>query len=254
MTEPVTPEQGESIQTGSGLVTTGTLFSVLSTDNKTCGEQDDWVITYMDLITLLLTVFIVLLAFADHNSEAGFNEVSRSIAMASQGKVETISEPEQPHADPDQDEFEHLATMLQRQFDASGLTDSVDIQQTLGKLHIQLSDKILFASGDASFTPQAMATLEPLLAMLLDSQYDISVEGHTDNIPINTPRFPSNWELSAARASNVVRHLIVQGIAPERLRAVGYADSRPVDGNIDAESRSKNRRVTLILSREVEPD
>lgn len=258
MTEQVTPAQEKETPTDGGpVVTTGTLLTLLSTNNRVDGEQDDWVTTYMDLITLLLTVFIVLLAFADHSSEAGFNEVSRSIAVASQGKAETPPQPHperEPRPDPGNEEFEQLGAALQKQFDASGLTDSVDIQQTPGKLHIQLSDKILFASGEASFTPQAMATLEPLLAMLIDSEYDITVEGHTDNIPINTPRFPSNWELSAARASNVVRHLIDQGIAPARLRAIGYADSRPVDDNADEESRSRNRRVTLILSTEAEPD
>jgi chemotaxis protein MotB len=83
--------------------------------------------------------------------------------------------------------------------------------------------------------------------------YQLSVEGHTDNVPIQTARYPSNWELSSARAARVTRKLIEQGVAADRIRAIGYGDTRPRSENDSAEGRAKNRRVTFVLQVETEP-
>jgi chemotaxis protein MotB len=90
--------------------------------------------------------------------------------------------------------------------------------------------------------------MAPIIDLLANNRLMISVEGHTDNIPISTAQFPSNWELSAARAISVVRLLQQRGIDGQRLRAIGYADSLPLQSNDTAEGRAVNRRVNLVLS------
>ena len=90
--------------------------------------------------------------------------------------------------------------------------------------------------------------LDKLVPLLARGGHTITVEGHTDNVPISTPQFPSNWELSAARASTVVRHLIARGIPADRLSAVGYADTRPLAANDTEAGRAKNRRVSIIIA------
>lgn len=189
-------------------------------------EEDSWVTTYMDLLTLLLVLFVVLLANADLSDD----KQSAQPSMAAQSGLGAMQ------------------SRIQEQFAGAGLGDSVNVSLSPGKLNIRLNDKILFDSGEAEFNQQAARVMQPLLSTLADSNLQISVEGHTDNIPISTARFPSNWELSAARAISVVRFLQNNGIAAQRLRAIGYADSQPLQPNDTAEGRSENRRVNLILT------
>ncbi|SFR53320.1 chemotaxis protein MotB [Pseudidiomarina maritima] len=189
-------------------------------------EEDSWVTTYMDLLTLLLVLFVVLLANADLSGD----KQSAQPSMAAQSGLGAMQ------------------SRIQEQFAGAGLGDSVNVSLSPGKLNIRLNDKILFDSGEAEFNQQAARVMQPLLSTLADSNLQISVEGHTDNIPISTARFPSNWELSAARAISVVRFLQNNGIAAQRLRAIGYADSQPLQPNDTAEGRSENRRVNLILT------
>lgn len=112
---------------------------------------------------------------------------------------------------------------------------------------LRLDESLLFDSGRAQLTESGREVLQALDEVVLDFDGEISVEGHTDNVPINTQRFPSNWELSSARAISVVRFLQRQGVDPSRLRAVGYADSRPLANNDTAAGRAANRRVELLL-------
>jgi len=189
-------------------------------------EEDSWVTTYMDLLTLLLVLFVVLLANADLSGES--KSTNQSLVA--------------------QDGLGAMQSRIEEQFAGAGLGDSVNVSLSPGKLNIRLNDKILFDSGEAEFNQQAAAVMQPLLTMLADSDLHISVEGHTDNVPINTSRFPSNWELSAARAISVVRYLQTNGIGAERLRAIGYADSQPLQSNSTTAGRSENRRVNLVLT------
>lgn len=109
----------------------------------------------------------------------------------------------------------------------------------------------MFASGQAELTAQGRGVIESLVEVLESFDGQISVEGHTDNIPIATARFPSNWELSAARAIAVVRHLESEGLDIYRMRAVGYADTQPMENNTTPEGRAANRRVELILRQQL---
>jgi chemotaxis protein MotB len=132
-------------------------------------------------------------------------------------------------------------------FNNSELRDRVEVSVHGGGVNLEISDRILFTPANAALTPSGMAVLEGLADTLKAQPYLLSIEGHTDNSPIKTARFPSNWELSTARAAIVARHLVKQGIPAERIRAIGYADTRPRADNQTPEGRSRNRRVSLLL-------
>jgi chemotaxis protein MotB len=112
---------------------------------------------------------------------------------------------------------------------------------------VDINASALFTAGEAQVQSQALPALEGLAQVLAPLPNDIEVEGHTDANPISAARYPSNWELSSARASSVVRLLIDHGVAPVRLVAVGYADTRNVSPNFTPEGRSQNRRVTVMI-------
>jgi chemotaxis protein MotB len=113
-----------------------------------------------------------------------------------------------------------------------------------------LTDKLLFDSGEATLKPQGLPLLSDVAQLLnLDKSHPIIVEGHTDNVPISTLVFPSNWELSTSRATNVVRYLISQRVSRPRLAAAGYADLNPVASNATMPGRALNRRVDIVFER-----
>ena len=132
-------------------------------------------------------------------------------------------------------------------FNNSELRDRVEVSVQGGGVNLEISDRILFTPANAALTPSGMAVLEGLAGALKAQPHLLSIEGHTDNSPIETARFPSNWELSTARAAIVARHLVKQGIPAQRIRAIGYADTRPRADNQTPEGRSRNRRVSLLL-------
>lgn len=129
----------------------------------------------------------------------------------------------------------------------STLQDRIEVTVQPGGVNLEISDSILFLPASAALTMGGMQLLDELAATLRAHPYALSVEGHTDNVPIETARFPSNWELASARATLVTRHLIQQGLAPERVRAIGYADTRPRADNQTADGRARNRRVSFVL-------
>jgi chemotaxis protein MotB len=113
-----------------------------------------------------------------------------------------------------------------------------------------LTDQLLFASGQATLQPEGFPLLNEVAQLLnVDQSHPITVEGHTDNVPISSSKYPSNWELSTDRATTVVRYLISKGVNHQRLGAVGYADLHPLTSNATAGGRAKNRRVEIVLQR-----
>jgi len=239
-------------------------------------EEDDqalWLLTMVDLKTLLLTLFVILVAYAYYEPDRydgapGVGvEITRDTpqtallppdAMPEQPEQELddplrppepplIEEP--PKAEP-ADELDQAADQLRAEL--AGMDDQVELSVTEGRVNLRIRDNILFDPGAARLSSEGLRLLEELARRLADSDYPISVEGHTDNIPIRTLRFPSNWELSVARATSVLRYLASQGIDEKRLRAVGHADTRPVASNDTPEGRAANRRVDLVVH--VRPD
>lgn len=202
------------------------------------GEDESWLIIYLDVITLLLVIFIVIMTMMDWG-KGGVIRVGEyqgpDVELGGQvGQIiESLEEEDAP--DP------VLALSLK------GLGEDIEVTAVEGVLRLRISNEILFASGEAELTDQGLAVIADLAAILAPLEETIAVEGHTDNIPIQTSRFPSNWELSTARATRVVRHLVENAIAPTRLRATGYAETRPLVDNATPQGRSLNRRVELIL-------
>lgn len=128
-----------------------------------------------------------------------------------------------------------------------GLDKRLKISQKAKGIHLEVRDNVLFAEASAELKPEGLRLLADLAEILLQHKGIISVEGHTDNKPISNQRFPSNWELSSARATTVTRDLITHGLDSKKLRAVGYADTRPLESNSTSKGRARNRRVSLIL-------
>jgi chemotaxis protein MotB len=151
----------------------------------------------------------------------------------------------------EQDSFVALAHKLNAYARAHGFGNEVQaVVQRRGLVVRVLTDKVLFASGQATLQPEGGPLLEEVAQLLnVDQSHPITVEGHTDNVPIATAQFPSNWELSTARATTVVRFLIAHNVNRGRLGAVGYADLHPIASNATDAGRALNRRVEIVLMR-----
>jgi chemotaxis protein MotB len=151
----------------------------------------------------------------------------------------------------EQESFRALQKKLNAYAKAHGFSDKVQTMiERRGLVVRVLTDKLLFDSGQATLQPVGDPLLEEVATLLnVDKTHPITVEGNTDNQPIATAMFPSNWELSTARATTVVRFLIAHGVSAERLAAAGYAALHPVDSNATATGRGRNRRVDIVLMR-----
>lgn len=208
------------------------------------GEEDNaWLITYLDMLTLLVTVFVLMLAYSTFQPDK-FTAMKEAVSE----EVGKESQPAAPQpADARPDPARQLAQRLASQLGQSGLQDLVKMDIEDSRLTLQIQEKILFPSGGAELNPQGGQVLERLAPMFMAPGQMISVEGHTDNIPINTGIFPSNWELSSSRATRVVRYLAERGVPPNRLRAIGYGEMRPLADNADEQGRSVNRRVSIVI-------
>jgi chemotaxis protein MotB len=151
----------------------------------------------------------------------------------------------------EQQSFVALQKKLNAYAKAHGFSDKVQtVIERRGLVVRVLTDKLLFDSGQATLQPAGDPLLEEVATLLnVDKSHPITVEGNTDTQPIATSQFPSNWELSTARATTVVRFLIAHGVSAERLAAAGYAALHPVDSNATAAGRARNRRVDIVLMR-----
>lgn len=273
-------------------------------------DQDGWLLSFVDVLTLLLTLFVLLLAY-QHGAGERAEEAARGrtqiaplpdasppqrpvlrtaaaaepardetrallpddlallnpwqadwmgplLTQVAQADVSAGSEAADVNGEPEQlgdraappdtgavsrDPLDRLLEELNE----PGLQGRVEVTRQPGGLDLEISDSILFTPASAALTVGGRALLDELAGVLASLPYELSVEGHTDDRPIATERFPSNWELASARASGVTRHLIGQGIAAGRVRAIGYADTRPRADNASAEGRARNRRVSFIL-------
>ncbi|WP_249978992.1 OmpA/MotB family protein [Vreelandella olivaria] len=206
------------------------------------GEGDEgWLTSYLDVLTLLITLFVLLLALTPPGGGAAFDSdrmrTASAITSLPLASLATGIHPRHSGLQPQMTEVN---------------IPGVSVSQGQEGVTLRIDDSLLFPSGDAVLTPQGQDVLESLISVLEAFDGQISVEGHTDNIPISTARFPSNWELSVGRAIAVVRHLEHQGIAISRMRAVGYADTQPMESNATSDGRAANRRVELLLRQQVE--
>lgn len=214
-------------------------------------DPNCWMVTFSDLLGLLLTFFVLLFAMKSmdkgklHEALGYFR--GGGIGVLELGEKTPFSRPDIIKK-PSQKRTTFSAGELRRLLEVKGLKEKVHVGSDKRGIVLTLSNTILFDSGTAELKPDAERLLDNLIEITKETDYLIMVEGHTDDIPISSPNYPSNWELSTARAARVARYLLkVDGLRPERFSVVGYADTRPIISNHTSENRAKNRRVELIL-------
>ncbi|MHB1650921.1 MAG: flagellar motor protein MotB [Desulfitobacteriaceae bacterium] len=255
--------------------------------------SDRWLLTYADLITLLMIFFVVLYSISKVDAtkfQAIADSLSKALGGGTPARMDIADHPAGPKLltsgnppvqskdsstqkgtqNPPASNNQAAANDKQGQgnIDQENLTIEVikakldkfaadnHIQTTLVSsieergLVVSIQDTLLFDSGSATITPRARQILTKISAVLASAPNYIKVEGHTDNLPIHTPQFPSNWELSVLRATNVVQILITEGGIPaDHLSATGYGEYRPIAANDTEAGRSINRRVDLVILR-----
>ncbi len=253
-------------------------------------NHERWLLTYADMITLLMVLFIVLFAISvvdkkkfaaladglSHNFGATNKVLPAGTGVLDGGKTsnndqgQLAANPAQPLSPIDQVEVsqqklqqtlkdnlikQEQQTLLdaKQQIEAAlkakGLQNSASFKLTSRGLVVSIvTDQVLFDTGQANLKPVGQEVLDAVAPALLKLPNDVSVEGHTDNVPITGGLFASNWELSAVRATTVLRYLIAHdGLQPDRLAATGYADTKPVVPNDSPAHQAQNRRVELVV-------
>lgn len=240
-------------------------------------NKERWLISYADFITLLFAFFVVMYSVSSVNEgkykvlsetlNGVFNAPQRSLNPIAVGDhppdiQQTTGEdvipapvseaPRNPPEDAEQRSanLRTMANQLSVAFSDLINQGVVTLETNDRWIELSLRNSLLFGSGDAEPHFDAFPILQSIADILKDHDNAIKVEGFTDNRPIQTAVFPSNWELSAARASAVVRVLTMDGVDPQRMAAVGYGQYQPVARNDTAEGRSRNRRVVVLISRE----
>ncbi len=217
----------------------------------------EWMATYSDMMTLLLCFFVLLFAMSTidiQKFQAVVQSMNGSLGVLDQGTTVNM-EPlinNFPNDSPSEtnEEFKQLKAEIEEFLEENELQGSVMVEINERGLLIRFMDKVLFDSGKADLKPAAQQIIFKVSEILKETINNIKIEGHTDNRPIRTQRFPSNWELSSQRASNVLHYLEEScGIEKTRLSTSGYADTRPIDTNETVEGRQNNRRVDIIILR-----
>ena len=233
-----------------------------------------WLVSYADFITLLFAFFVVMYAISSIN-EGKYRVLSDSLVSAFQEKQtsdkliymgqrqseilsgtgkpigksvpQRSAEEANPAVKKETEEMKQIARNVQTAMSSLVEQGQVRVTRSPRGIMVEINASTLFPSGDATLQPNSAQALAAVAQVLSQVDNPIQVEGHTDNIPIRSLAFPSNWELSSARAGSVVRLLTEAGLPPNRLVAIGYADNKPVDTNATVEGRSRNRRVNVLI-------
>ncbi|MBE9608559.1 flagellar motor protein MotD [Chitinilyticum piscinae] len=231
-------------------------------------NHERWLVSYADFITLLFAFFVVMYAISSVN-EGKYRVLSDSLVtafkqpptstkviqlgnqtvMGAPPKAVALPAPPVPNqATAEQArKMQEMASKVKSSLDTLIDQGKVKVTQSKRGIAVEISDSILFDTGRAELQAPSIDALTKLALLVKDTDNLIQIEGHTDNAPINSPQFPSNWELSGARAASVVRVFAAAGVAPQRMVAIGYGEYRPMDSNDSPESRARNRRVTLNI-------
>lgn len=242
-------------------------------------NHERWLVSYADFITLLFAFFVVMYAISSIN-EGKYRVMSDSIVDAfknapTSSKPVHISQPQdsesgeikikpiplEKQAGDAQNKNEKELRREKMKAVAHDLLNAVDplvrggqvrVTESNRGVSIEINASLLFAPAHADLNQETIQVLREVARVLAMDTHQVRIEGHTDNLPISSPVFPSNWELSSARASSVTRLFVENGVAPQRIVVIGYADNQPVDSNDTMEGRARNRRVTVMILAENE--
>jgi len=239
-------------------------------------NHERWLVSYADFITLLFAFFVVMYSISQVNEskyrvlsntlEDAFNQPELSVHPIQIGETaksnptnliqlnaSAIKDKEGQGAGEQQrempDDFKQIANKIEQAFGDLMKQDMVTLRGNEEWLEIEMRSSLLFDSGDATLSKNALVLLGQIAAILKEQKNAVRVEGFTDNVPIHTVRYPSNWELSSARAAAVVQLFIEEGVDSSRLVAAGYGEFQPVGPNDTPENRTRNRRVVLMISK-----
>lgn len=236
-------------------------------------NHERWLVSYADFITLLFAFFVVMYSISSINegkykiiSQAlvgVFNDAERALKPIPIGeeRPKTVTPAKPLVNDSDEtaagiqgtsDPLKSIADDISAAFGDLIRSNQMTVRGNELWVEIELNSSLLFASADALPSDQAFTIIDKVAAILKPFENPIHVEGFTDNFPISTAQYPTNWELSSARASSIVRMLAMQGVNPQRLASVGYGEFQPVANNATVEGRARNRRVVLVVSRNLD--
>jgi chemotaxis protein MotB len=211
-----------------------------------------WLLTYADMITLMLALFIILFSISTIN-KVKLQRLVRDLGGGFNSQDAINNPPNGMTTSATKDQLQAMQAQLQSYVSSNQLQNKVQtrIQQDGKKRELVitlLSDKQLYDSGSADLKPETKRILDEVYKQLKSTQNEVRVEGNTDNVPIDDAQFPSNWELSAARATGVARYMVEQdGLAPRRISALGYGEYRPRVPNDTDAHRAENRRVDVVI-------
>lgn len=236
-------------------------------------NHERWLVSYADFITLLFAFFVVMYAISSVN-EGKYKVLSNSLTNAFKNTtgqpggqpIATIQGapllPVKPIAKPDKlpdqkkveekkneqrQKMRNVADDIKNALQPLIAQGKVKLLETSRGVTVEINDSILFPAGQARLQPASISAMQAIAQVLADSDFPITIEGHTDNVPIATPQFPSNWELSAMRATTVLRLFNEGGVGAERLTAIGYGETRPLETNTTVEGKARNRRVSILI-------
>jgi chemotaxis protein MotB len=221
-------------------------------------NHERWLVSYADFITLLFAFFVVMFAVSQVDSKkvgrfteafskaVGINVLpmdGQSLLTGGQ-QIEESGKGEQPGLVG----LDSLRESLVKMAEASGKLQGLQIIQRRNELVLRLPEGVVFDTGDARVKDASVETLKLIAPELRDRDVDIRVEGHTDDQPVRSGRYKSNWELSTARATNVMLVLVGEGLSPQRVSVSGYGEFRPIASNSSDDGRKQNRRVDLVIT------
>jgi len=227
-------------------------------------NRDRWLLSYADFITLLFAFFVVMYSVSSVN-EGKYRVLSDSIVSSfhdsrlrpkpfqNETPVKALP-PGQAKKESAADEIYDAANKIIAGFKPLLEQGMVSVQRKQGEIEIEIRTSILFPSGSAQLSVTAQPILVQLAGILGPLPNHIRVEGYTDTVPIASEIYPSNWELSSARAASVVRLFTAQGLEPGRLSVIGYGENRPVADNRTEEGRIRNRRIVVVVTARDRPD
>ena len=260
-------------------------------------NQERWLISYADFITLLFAFFVVMYSISQVNDSkyrvlsdtfieafhqtphvqtnldsqqnvASSNDVINPIDMVKAPTEQADSDEQKPEINEQvttplnaqtpvtadnpvktSDELAQISDLVTEKFTQLIHDQLIQVSSNELWLQIELKDSILFSSGSADTSEQAQKIFDEIAGILTIYSNPVQVEGFTDNIPIKSAKYPTNWELSTARASAIVKYLASKGVAPQRLSAVGYGEYQPVVSNDSEQGRAQNRRVAIMIAK-----